>query len=75
MNGRRFHAAVLSILLLGAGLTACGGGGSGSSSSGSGGNGGGGSTPTSHTIGGKHQWACSTVPRPCLSLMAGPHRR
>jgi hypothetical protein len=48
MNGRQLHAEVLSILLLSALLTACGGGGSGSSSSGSGSSGG----STTYTVGG-----------------------
>ncbi|HEY6456698.1 MAG TPA: CAP domain-containing protein [Steroidobacteraceae bacterium] len=52
MNGRHPHAEVLSTLLLGALLTACGGGGSGSSSSGSGSNGGGTAASTSYTVGG-----------------------
>ena len=52
MNGRHLHAEVLSILLLSAQLTACGGGGSGSSSSGSASNGGSSSTSTSYTVGG-----------------------
>jgi uncharacterized protein YkwD len=48
MKGRHLHADVLSVLLLSALLTACGGGGSGSSSSGSGSSGG----STSYTVGG-----------------------
>jgi uncharacterized protein YkwD len=48
MNGRHLHAEVLSISLLSALLTACGGGGSGSSSSGSGNSGGSGT----YTVGG-----------------------
>src|SRR3984957_5250639 len=52
MNGRHLHAEVLSILLLSALLTACGGGGSDSSSSGSGSSGGSTSTSMSYTVGG-----------------------
>jgi uncharacterized protein YkwD len=47
MKGRHLHAAELSILLIGALLTACGGGGSGSASPGSGGG-----SSTSYTVGG-----------------------